>query len=288
MVSSVRSPFFVNQPKPLVFGHRGVPEEHQENTLAGFRRAVELGLDGIELDVFLTKDDRLVVFHDLHTQRLTGTPGTITKMTWADIQQLTIKRVLNVGNRVIDYGREEKVVLLEHVLEELQGQLIVDIEIKAYSLDFGQRKTGAAVADLIRRMGVESDVFVTSFNFWPLLSLERAYPGLESGLAYAPMFIKNRLLRSLMESSWMGQLIGATQTNMSLTMFDNDTIERGHRQGLAIGAWTVFSQDSRWLGESLTPEQELAIVRDLTAQGIDYFITDDPVRLQNVLAEVPA
>lgn len=254
--------------------------------MAGFQRAVELGLDGVELDVFLTKDDRLVVFHDLHTERLTGTPGIITEMTWPEIQQLTIKQILNVGDKVIDYGREEKIALLEDVLEEMRGKLLVDIEIKAYSLDFGQRKTGTAVANLIRRMGLESDVFVTSFNFWPLIWLERNYPGLESGFTYSPMFIKNRFLQGLMESSLMGRLIGATQTNMSLNMFDDDTVERVHHKGLAIGAWTVFSQDSKWLGEPLTPEQELAIVKDLTDRGIDYFITDDPVRLQQILSQM--
>ncbi len=277
------SSFFQDSSKPLIFGHRGVPEEHQENTMAGFQRAIELGLDGVELDVFLTKDQQLVVFHDLNTERLTGTPGTITAMTWPEIQQLTIKRELNVGDKVINYGREKKIELLKDVLEETRGKLLVNIEIKAYSLDFGQRHTGTAVANLIRQMGLESNVFVTSFNFWPLIWLERTYPGLETGFTYSPVFIKSGLLRNLMESSWMGQLIGATQTNMSLTMFDEDTVERVHQKGLSIGAWTVFSQDSKWLGEPLSPEQEIQIVRDLTAQGIDYFITDDPVKLRQVL-----
>lgn len=253
--------------------------------MSGFKRAVELGLDGIELDVFLTKDEQLVVFHDLHTERLTGIPGIITDMTWPEIQQLTINQSLNVGDQVIDYGRQEKIALLEAVLEEVRGKLIVDIEIKAYSLDFGQCQTGTAVAELVRRMGMESDVFVTSFNFWPLIWLKRTYPQLESGFTCSPMFSKNWLIQGMIESSWMRRLIGATQTNMSLNMFDDDTVERVHSKGLAIGAWTVFAQDSKWLGQPLTLEQEMAIVRDLTAQGIDYFITDDPVRLRQVVAE---
>ena len=252
--------------------------------MAGFKRAIELGLDGIELDVFLTQDEQLVVFHDLDTERLTGEPGTITDMTWSELQKLTIKRTLNVGDKVIDYGREEKLVLLADVLEETRGKLLVDIEIKAYSLDFGQRHTGTAVANLIRSMGVEADVFVTSFNFWPLIWLERTYPGIESGFTYSPLFNKNQVLQWLMESSIMGKLVGATQTNMSLTMFDNDTVEQVHRRGLAIGAWTVFSQDSKWLGEAISAEQELHYIYDLTARGLDYFITDDPIRLRQVIA----
>ena len=201
---------------PLILGHRGVPEEHQENTMAGFKRAVELGIDGVELDVFLTKDKQLVVFHDLDTQRLTGVPGIITEMTWPEIQQLTIKQVIDVGDKTIDYGRTEKIELLENVLEELRGKLLVNIEIKAYGLDFGQRHTGTAVANLVRRMGLESDVFVTSFNFWPLIGLERIHSDIESGFTYAPQIIRNGALQWIMESSLVGKLVGSTLTNMSL------------------------------------------------------------------------
>ena len=272
-----------NKDRPLVLGHRGVPEEHQENTMVGFQRALALGLDGIELDVFLTKDEKLVVFHDLDTERLTGVSKTITEMTWPEIQQLEIKQSLNVGDKVIDYGKPEKIVLLEDVLEETRGKLLVDIEIKAYGIDFGQRHTGTAIANLIKKMGVEKDVFVTSFNFWPVWWLERTYPGLESGFSYAPIFKNNFLVQNLMESSLMGKLVGSTSTNISLNMFDDDTIEKVHKKGLAIGAWTVFSQDSKWLGDSISPEKELELVKNLTQRGVDYFITDDPIRLRDVL-----
>lgn len=282
----MKSTFFRGGDRPLIFGHRGVPLVHQENTMAGFREAIALGLDGVELDVFLTKDEKLVVFHDLNTERLTGISGTITEMTWADIQQLEIKQNLDVGDRLVDYGKLEKIALLENVLEETRGKLIVDIEIKAYSLDFGQRHTGTAVANLIKKMGVEKDVFITSFNFWPVWWLERAYPGLESGFSYSPAFSTNFFVQNLMESSLMGKVVGSTSTNLSLNMFDDDTVERVHKKGLAIGAWTVFSQDSKWLGDAIPPEKELEIIKDLTRRGIDYFITDDPVRLRNVLASL--
>lgn len=281
----MQSPFKKHTNKPLIIGHRGVPEEHQENTMAGFKRAIELGLDGVELDVFLTKDKKLVVFHDIDTERLTGVCGNITEMTWAEIQLLNVKQVIDVGDKTIDYGREEKIVLLEDVLAETKGKLLVDIEIKAYDLDFSQRHTGTAVANLIRRMGVEADVFVTSFNFWPLLWLERTYPGLESGFTYSPMFIKNGIVRQLMESSLIGQLVGSTLTNMSLNMFDTDTLEKAQRHEMRVGAWTVFSQDSKWLGETVSPKQEISTVQDLLNRGVDYFITDDPIRLKALLSE---
>lgn len=81
----------------------------------------------------------------------------------------------------------------------------------------------------------------------------------------------------------MGKRVGSTLTNMSLNMFDEDTVERVHEKGLAIGAWTVFSQDSKWLGDKISSDKELQLVQSLTQRGIDYFITDDPVRLKGVL-----
>ena len=61
------NPFLAaNKPRPLVVGHRGVPLLHQENTLAGFRRAVALGVPAVELDVRLTADRRAVCVHDAH------------------------------------------------------------------------------------------------------------------------------------------------------------------------------------------------------------------------------
>lgn len=252
--------------------------------MAAFKRAVELGLDGVELDVMLTKDGKVVVFHDAETERLTGHVGKTEEMTWAELSALEIRSEIDVGDKVIDYGKPEKIVLLEDVMEEVRGKLLVDIEIKAYGLDFGQRHTGTAVADVIDRMGLENDVFVTSFNFFPLRWLESRRPGIESGFTYSPQSLKGSgFLRWVMETSLVGKLVGSTLTNMSVNMIDEDTIEKVHAKGLAIGAWTLFSQDSKWLGVWLSDEEQLDYVKRLTARGIDYFITDDPVRLQKIL-----
>ncbi|GAJ07659.1 unnamed protein product, partial [marine sediment metagenome] len=50
---------------PLIVGHRGAKGIAPENSLSGFKKAAELGIDGVELDVHLTKDGKLIVFHDM-------------------------------------------------------------------------------------------------------------------------------------------------------------------------------------------------------------------------------
>ena len=59
---------FFKKTTPLVIGHRGNPMIHQENTLAGFKSLHKLNVDGFETDILLTKDKKLVLFHDTNTQ----------------------------------------------------------------------------------------------------------------------------------------------------------------------------------------------------------------------------
>jgi glycerophosphoryl diester phosphodiesterase len=279
-----KSSIFSGHRRPLIFGHRGVPEEYQENTMSGFRRAIELGLDGIELDIFLTRDKKLVVFHDINIERLTGERGLVNEMTWDQLRELDIKQAIDVGDRIIDYGKTEKISLLEDVLEEIRGKLIPIIEIKSYEFDYRQRHTGTELAKLLHRMGLTKNVAVTSYNFWPLLYLERTCPHINSGFTCSPDMVPGGSLRHhLMESSLLGKLIGSTFTNMGLNMFDENTIEKVHQRGLAIGAWTIFSQDRKWLGVWLNEEKEMQYIRNLSGRGIDYFITDNPIRLRNII-----
>lgn len=101
-----------------IYGHRGAPAEYPENTLAGFRRAKELGIYGIELDVHLSKDGVAVVCHDETLDRTTSASGPIAEFT---VEEL----------RNIDAGNGEYVPTLREVLELVGDSLHVDIEVKA-------------------------------------------------------------------------------------------------------------------------------------------------------------
>src|SRR5436190_12009600 len=91
------NPFLRGKQRPVVVGHRGVPVLHQENTLAGFQRAIALGVPAVELDVQLSKDRKAVVIHDSHLKRLTGCARNVWDLTWDEISKLRIKRELPMG-----------------------------------------------------------------------------------------------------------------------------------------------------------------------------------------------
>ena len=72
----------------VVLGHRGSPQEAPENTLPSFRKALEQGADGVELDVHLTCDGALVVFHNYTLSGTTGSRGFLAKRTLEELKEL--------------------------------------------------------------------------------------------------------------------------------------------------------------------------------------------------------
>jgi glycerophosphoryl diester phosphodiesterase len=134
--------------RPLVIAHRGASAEAPENTLAAFRRALALGVDGIELDVQVTRDGVPVVFHDASLRRLTGVTGPLATRTWRDMKKLRV------------HGTEP-IPRLADVLALVRGRAVVQIELKR-----GSR--AAPVVRVIRRARAAAWVILASFDL-PLL-----------------------------------------------------------------------------------------------------------------------
>jgi len=103
-------------PRPLAIAHRGASVEAPENTLAAFGRALALDVDGIELDVRLTRDGIPVVFHDATLTRLTGRRARLSRLTLADLRAVRV--------------RGEPIPTLEEVLRQVRDRALVQIEIK--------------------------------------------------------------------------------------------------------------------------------------------------------------
>ncbi len=118
-----------------IYAHRGVSAEIPENTLAAFHRALELGAEGIELDVHLSADGVPVVIHDQTVDRTTDGSGAVHEMTVAELQ-------------AFDAGGGERIPTLADVLDLVEDKLHVDIEVKA------DRAADAVLQALWRRTSV--------------------------------------------------------------------------------------------------------------------------------------
>jgi len=299
--------------KPIVVGHRGVPARHQENSLAGFKRAVQLGVPAVELDVQLTKDRRAVVLHDSHLERLTGSSRYIWDLTWDEVSKLRIRRELPMGvdvhgqRTIARYDREQPIALLAEVLAEVAGKVAINIELKLHAFGWWHTEIARVVAEEVRKARAEHSVILTSFDPRKLRAALAAYPRLATGfcfddsmLDFAAPFLERlpylrsklslpadghirtnarRLLNRILETNLVGRLLGTRVVGAEHTIVGSRTVKRLHDQGIAIGTHTLFPLGST-TGKPISPSAMTAQeVERLVELGVDWIESDDPERL---------
>ncbi|MBE9472348.1 MAG: glycerophosphodiester phosphodiesterase, partial [Chloroflexi bacterium] len=158
--------------------HRGASAVAPPNTLAAFEKAVELGADGIEFDVHLSADGVLVVIHDFNVDDTTDGSGRVAEMTLAQLKQL------DAGSRFDPAFAGERIPTLEEVLETVGSRLLLNIELKCFSLrDNGLER---AVIAQVKRHGPAARVLLSSFNPFSLRRAKKIAPHIPVGLLYAP------------------------------------------------------------------------------------------------------
>ncbi|QEC42441.1 glycerophosphodiester phosphodiesterase family protein [Pseudobacter ginsenosidimutans] len=107
----------------MIAAHRGAHLEDPENSLAAFRKSIEMGIDIIELDVRCTKDGVLICMHDKTVDRTTNGKGNVKDLTFGEIRKLKLKH----NNQLT----EEIVPTLEEALSLTKGKIMVDLDIKS-------------------------------------------------------------------------------------------------------------------------------------------------------------
>ena len=238
-------PPILNTDELFIYGHRGVPSQAPENTLYSFQKAFELNVDGIELDVQITKDNVLVVHHDPHLERLTG------KQTF--ISTLTYKELLSVDARGVGFDSLEfqRIPKLEDVLEILPENTAINIEIKSQQL-FSEGME-QPVVDAILKYDLLNRAIISSFN--PLRLLKIKY--LHSNITTAQLWDEDEEFSSI---RWI-YLSRPDLLHGNIDQFNENIILGLKALGLKIYAYTVNSN------------KQLAKVKCLNLHGI---FTNDP------------
>ena len=167
--------------KTKIFGHRGAKGYYPENSMLSFERALEMGADGLELDVHYSKDGEIVVFHDFEMDRMTLHKGMIFEKTWEELSQTTL----------IDQTKEEmsqeKIPKLEEVLrllkekQEATGRtLYLNVEFKAGSSLY--KGIEGRVAALCLQYLPKEQLIFSSFDHFALKTIKEIDPNLQTGV----------------------------------------------------------------------------------------------------------
>lgn len=149
-----------------VVAHRGFSHRAPENTLAAFRQAADLGVM-IELDVTLAATGEVVCIHDDDLDRTTTGMGPVAARTLAEVQ------ALDAGSWFDPAYVGERVPTLDEVLAEIDGRVVIDIELKTRDDKVALPR---AVVAAVQRAGQSDRVFVSSFDPYLLEQMRRLAP----------------------------------------------------------------------------------------------------------------
>ena len=161
--------------KFLILGHRGISSKYPENTMIAFRKALEYGMDGIELDVQLSKDGKLVVIHDELLDRTTNGHGYVKDYTLEEL------RKLDAGSFKDNRFKDEVIPTLEEVFELFSGtDKVINIELKTGV--FAYPGIEEKVIEEIKKYNLEKNIYITSFNHQSIAKFQKLTDEIKSGI----------------------------------------------------------------------------------------------------------
>ncbi len=193
----------------LRIGHRGARAYAPENTLASFKKALEIGVDAVELDVRKTKDNQLVVIHDADVKRTTRGEGLVSELTLKEIKSFSAEK-------------GEKIPTLEETLDFLDKKVKVFIELKETGIE-------EQVLSIVHAKGLEKNVVITSFLEDALKKVRELDKDIETGLIYAKH--KNPIKVALeLKANYLFALYRFTHTA---------NVQKAHENGLKVIVWTI-------------------------------------------------
>ncbi len=259
-------PFLSRRP-PYLIAHRGGSRLAPENTLAAFDEAARLGADAIEMDVRLTADGVVVVFHDERTDRIAGAPGRVAGLRAAELVALDAGwHFTPDGGHTFPWrGRGLSIPTLAAVLARYPGMLF-NVEAK---------DAAPALAEALARVVVEAgrveDVCVGAFDDAQAERLRGLLPGachfLPKGAATCHVMAAKGVAGEPCPGGYdVADL--PLRTDEGFTVVDEEVVRYFHRLGMPVHVWTIDD------------EREM---QQLLEMGVDGIMSDRPDALKRIM-----
>lgn len=231
-----------------IFAHRGFSGKYPENTMLAFEKAVEIGVDGIELDVHLTKDNELVIIHDEDIKRTCDGEGLVKDMTLEELKKYDASATFRGV-----YGFCGIPTLREYFELVRDTDIITNIELKTgvYEYPTIEKRT----VELIKEFGLEDRIIFSSFNHFTVKRCEEIAPEIKRG------FLTGDWIYDFGKYTKERNVQCCHPWHISLSQ---EVVDEMHAAGCEINTWTVNEYED--------------IVR-LADMGVDSLIGNFPDRM---------
>jgi glycerophosphoryl diester phosphodiesterase len=255
-----------NAPRFLdVHGHRGAAGLAPENTLAAFGKAMELGVDALEMHLHVTRDGEVVVIHDETLDRTTDGRGSIGDLTLEEVKRW------DAGGKFAPAFREERIPTLREVIELVRAsgnsRIRLDLEVK-----FGEGQEGKPeefeerVLEVLRQTGFVERVNVISFHHPSLVKIKALEPKIRTGLLEGGQ-------QSPQDPVGLVRQYQADYYSPRFRQVTAAVVVALHQAGIPIVPWTVNEE----------AEMRRLMTLGIGTQAGDGIATDFPDRLLNLL-----
>jgi len=235
----------------LRIAHRGAAGTRPELTRAAFERALEIGVDMIEIDVQLTRDQQLVVLHDRELGRTLQGEGAVRDHTFDEL------RALDAGAWFALEYAGARVPSLAEVLDLTDGKAALNVEVKSPAPDW--TCTAAAVVDLLTDRGRLESTVISSFETGALRAVRERSPQARLGVLWHTADL---------DPMWLlAEALNARSVHPHWSLIDAALVEQAHARALEVIAWTV---------------NDLEAIALLVGLGVDGIISDFPERLHEL------
>ncbi len=256
---------FFDGPKPRLFAHRGASGEAPENTMAAFQRAVDAGVEYIELDVHASEDGQILVIHDATLERTTNGLGAVRNYSLAALQQLDAGyRFSPDGGKTLPFRALEVVIpSLREVLGSFP-QVRLTVEIKPSDPPIEEQ-----VIAVIKDCGKADDVIIASEHDAVLTRVRTLAPGMPTNFGYNEVvdFIQRVAAHRMDGYQPPGQALQIPPTYQNIPLVTEQTITAAHQLNVEVHAWTI------------NEPHEMGSLLDL---GVDGVMSNFPERLLKV------
>ena len=236
-----------------IFAHRGYSGKYPENTMIAFKKALECGVDGIELDVQLTKDGEVVIIHDETIDRTTTGKGFVVDYTYEELEKF------DASFKFKDLGFNKIPTLREYFQLVKDYDIVTNVELKTGINEY--LGIEEKVWELIKEYNLEEKVIISSFNHFSVMRMKEIAPQLKYGF---------------LSEDWIidaGKYTHSHGVQCYHPRFNNlvpDVIKELKKYNLEINTWTVNLEED---------------MRYLYSNNIDVIITNYPELAQEIKKE---
>lgn len=233
-----------------IFAHRGYSGKYPENTMIAFKKALECGVDGIELDVQLTKDGEVVIIHDETIDRTTTGKGFVVDYTYEELEKF------DASFKFKDLGFNKIPTLREYFQLVKDYDIVTNVELKTGINEY--LGIEEKVWELIKEYNLEEKVIISSFNHFSVMRMKKIAPQLKYGF---------------LSEDWIidaGKYTHSHGVQCYHPRFNNlvpDVIKELKKYNLEINTWTVNLEED---------------MRYLYSNNIDVIITNYPELAQEI------